>query len=98
MLILRLIFWLAVPIILLVLPADFFDGDGFVVCPSRLLFDVECLGCGMTRAGMHLIHFDVESALFYNSLSVVVVPIFAFLWAKWAWADFRQFWESRSRT
>lgn len=95
-LILRLIFWVAVPVVLLVLPPTFFD-EGRVVCMSRLLFDVECLGCGMTRASMHLIHGDMESALFYNGLSLIVTPLFAFLWAKWAWSDY-QFWAKRSKT
>jgi hypothetical protein len=46
---------------------------------------------------MHLIHGDVESALFYNGLSLIVTPILAFLWAKWAWSDY-QFWAKRSKT
>jgi Protein of unknown function (DUF2752) len=94
---LRLLFWVAVPVILLVLPPDFFDEDGIVMCPSRLLFGIECLGCGMTRASMHLIHFDVESALFYNGLSLIVTPLLAFFWAKWAWSDY-QLWANRSKT
>jgi hypothetical protein len=94
--ILRLSILLAVPVILLVLPASYFD-EGQVLCVSRLLFNMECLGCGMTRASMHLIHGDVESALFYNGLSLIVTPLLAFVWARWAWRDV-QFLAKRSKT
>jgi len=40
-----------------------------------------CYGCGLTRAIQHLIHFDLENALIFNKLSVVVLPILLFVWA-----------------
>lgn len=61
---------------LLFLPVDFFD-HGPVVCLSRLLFDVECWGCGITRASMHLIHGEFLEAYDFNKLVIVVVPIMA---------------------
>ena len=80
--------WLALliigPIILLLLPADYFD-TGEVLCPTKRFFDFECLGCGMTRAMMHLIHFDFESAAYFNYLSFIFAPILAFLWVRWTW-------------
>lgn len=80
--------WLAFlvlfPIALLLLPADFFD-HGEAICPSKRFFDIECLGCGMTRAVMHLIHLDFDTALYYNMGSFLIVPAIAFFWAKWAW-------------
>lgn len=80
--------WLAVllvtPIVLLCLPADYFDSeDGIVVCPSRLLFNVECPGCGMTRAMMHFIHLEFEEAVYFNMLSLVVLPLLGLIWGKW---------------
>lgn len=77
-----LLFLLLTPLFLLVLPADYFD-TGQTICPSKRLFNIDCPGCGMTRASMHLIHFDFDSAVYYNALCFVVVPILAFFWIKW---------------
>ena len=77
-----LAFLIATPIIILILPADFFD-TGASICPSKRFFDIECYGCGMTRAVMHLVHFDFDSALYYNQLSFIVGPVLAIFWVKW---------------
>jgi hypothetical protein len=42
---------------------------------------------------MHLIHFDLESALYYNSLSLIVAPVLAAWWCWQIWKtgkDLRQ--------
>jgi hypothetical protein len=70
-----------VPIVLLALPADFFD-DGQTVCLSVALFDQECPGCGMTRGIQHLLHLDFMSAASFNKLSFVVFPLLIYLWMK----------------
>lgn len=63
-----------VPLILLALPATFFD-TGESVCLSHVLFDMDCYGCGMTRAIQHLIHLDWQEAWNLNKLSFVVLPL-----------------------
>jgi len=73
-----------IPVVLLVLPADYFDA-GPTMCPSKRFLDIECPGCGMTRAVMHLIHFDLESAIYYNSLSLAVTPVLAVWWCWLIW-------------
>lgn len=88
-LLLRMLFWVGVPIILLLLPKDFFD-DGPPLCPSMIFLGEECPGCGMTRACMYLIHFDFTEAYFYNALCFVVFPILAFAWARLFWTDWQQ--------
>lgn len=70
---------LILPIILLLLPADFFD-NGKPICLSVVFFNAECYGCGMTRAIMHLIHFDIDGAIDYNLLSFIVLPFLVILW------------------
>jgi len=75
----KLILLILIPITLLILPANFFD-NGKSVCLSVMLLDIECYGCGITRAIMHLIHFDLEEALYYNSLSFIVLPILIYTW------------------
>ena len=85
----RLLFFVAIPLILLILPADFFD-EGPPMCLSVILLKRECLGCGMTRAIMHLIHLEFNEAAYYNLGSFVVFPILAFFWAKWFWTDVKK--------
>lgn len=75
---------LAAPIVLWLLPADFFDSEkGIIFCPSRLFFDVECFGCGMTRAVMHMHHLEFSDALFYNYGVVAIYPALVLLWGHW---------------
>lgn len=67
-----------IPIILLFLPADYFD-EGQSICLSVLLANTECFGCGMTRAIMHLIHFEFDSAWSFNKISFIVLPLTVFV-------------------
>ncbi|MGJ8660508.1 MAG: DUF2752 domain-containing protein [Bacteroidota bacterium] len=72
---------LLLPIVLIILPVNYFD-TGESVCLSHVVFDTSCYGCGMTKAIMHLVHFDFESAIIYNRLSFVVLPLLILLWIK----------------
>ncbi len=47
---------------------------------SKLLLHRECLGCGITRAIQHAIHFDFTIAWHYNKLVVLVLPVVILLW------------------
>jgi hypothetical protein len=71
------------PIALWLLPADMFDHTGVEICPSKFFFDFECLGCGMTRATMHLHHFEWQDAIYYNYGIVVIYPLLVIVWAIW---------------
>jgi hypothetical protein len=82
--------YLLVPLILLFLPADFFD-KGQSLCLSKLLAGVECYGCGMTRAIMHLIHLDFKGASEFNKLAFVSFPVLSFLWLQGFRKDYNQF-------
>ena len=85
--------WLAAlllcPLVLWLLPADFFNDGNGLGCPSRWLLDVECPGCGMTRAVMHLHHLDLTEAIYYNLGVVVVYPFLVWLWQHWVRAEVR---------
>lgn len=67
-----------IAIILLVLPANYFD-NGQSVCISMLLLNKQCYACGMTRAVQHLIHLDFKTACEYNWLVYIVFPLLAYL-------------------
>ena len=69
------------PLILFFLPSDYFD-QGQSACLSVVFFDLECYGCGMTRAVMHLIHFEFFKALEFNKLVILVFPLLLLWWLK----------------
>ncbi|MBF90916.1 MAG: hypothetical protein CMP75_04045 [Flavobacteriales bacterium] len=63
-----------IPIILIILPATYFD-NGKSICLSVVLLNKQCYACGMTRAIQHLIHFDFAEAWSFNKLSFIVLPL-----------------------
>ncbi|MBI1224900.1 MAG: DUF2752 domain-containing protein [Bacteroidetes bacterium] len=74
---------IAVPIVLWALPASFFDNTGVTLCASKLLFNMECMGCGMTRAVMHIHHLEFGKAMKFNRGVVVAYPALVGLWVYW---------------
>lgn len=72
---------LIIPVILLILPANYFD-EGQSVCLSVLLLEKNCYACGMTRAIQHLIHLDFTAAWEFNKLSLIVFPLLSFSYFK----------------
>jgi hypothetical protein len=77
----RISLTIVAPLVLLLLPVDFFD-RGESICLSKMLAGIECYACGMTRATMHFIHFDFQKAWEFNKLSFIVVPMLVPLWVK----------------
>ena len=75
----RLATLILIPVVLLGLPANFFDA-GQSLCLSVLLFQQECFACGITRAIMHLLHLEFEEAFAYNMMSFIVLPALIVLW------------------
>ena len=43
------------------------------LCPIQRFFGVSCFGCGLTRAFIAILHFDLKTALHYHVLSI---PLF----------------------
>lgn len=80
--ILKIVGLLAIPITLWVLPSDFFDTGQSISLFAW--FGVEDLmySTGMTRAIMHLMHFDFTRAMEYNKLSFIVLPLLIIYWLK----------------
>jgi hypothetical protein len=70
---------LILPLLFLFLPSDYFD-DGRSICPSKALLNIECLGCGLTRATQHLIHLEFKIAWEYNKLSFLIIPVLIYFY------------------
>lgn len=47
-------------------------------CLIKIVFGVPCPGCGMTRAFISLLKFDLPSAFYYHPL-FLLVPLIAFM-------------------
>jgi hypothetical protein len=85
-----LFFLVATPIVLWLLPTDYFDNSTVELCPSKALFDIECWGCGITRAVMHFHHLEIGGAIYYNFLVVGVYPFLVWLWYKMLSSGYRK--------
>ncbi len=81
--IVMIVFLIFLPIVLWILPGDFFDHGTVDLCPSKAFFDIECFGCGITRAVQHFHNFQFADALYFNKLVVIVYPWLIFIWYKW---------------
>ena len=86
----KLVLIIATPILLLLLPAGFFDG-GESVCLSKLLLNRDCPACGLTRGCMHLIHLRWEEAYAYNMMSFFALPMVGIVWVQWGIKELRVF-------
>lgn len=75
----RVVAYILLPIVLWILPATFFD-HGPAICLSQVFFHATCPGCGLTRGIMHLMHFDLNTAMAYNKLSVGILPMLFIMW------------------
>jgi hypothetical protein len=75
--------WITIiaPFVLILLPTDYFD-KGNSICLSKMLANMECYACGLTKATMHFIHLDFDKAWSFNKLSFIVVPLLFPLWLK----------------
>lgn len=78
----KIISLVSIPIILWILPSDFFDKGQSIGIFALLGLEDYVYSTGMTRAIMHLMHFDFKGALEYNVLSFFVLPLLFMLWLK----------------
>jgi hypothetical protein len=81
LLLIQLAGMIIIPLVLIILPANFFD-SGQTICLSVLLADTKCPGCGITRAIQHMIHFDFVVAFNFNKLSIIIFPLLVYMWIK----------------
>ncbi|MCG3752451.1 MULTISPECIES: DUF2752 domain-containing protein [unclassified Amycolatopsis] len=58
-------------------------GGPLPVCPTKLLFGIDCPGCGGLRMAYSVLHGDFSAALHYNAVALVFAALFA--WSGLAW-------------
>lgn len=80
--------YLAIPILLALLPTACIESLPDI-CIFHSVFGFECPGCGMTRALSALVHGDAASALRYNRLVLVVFPLLCVVVAKMIWKEMK---------
>lgn len=67
------------------------------MCPTRLLFGVDCPGCGGLRATHALANGDIPTALDNNLLFVILVPLLVAGWILWMVRAWKGRWPDPAR-
>ena len=52
------------------------------ICLIKNIFGVECFGCGITRAIIASVQLDFTKAIEYNTMVIIVLPLFIHEWFK----------------
>lgn len=68
------------------------------MCPTQLLFGVDCPGCGGLRATHALANGDIANAMDNNLLFVVAIPLLIAGWLLWFARAWTGRWPDPSRT
>lgn len=87
--ILFLIFWILVAILalgLIVIPAERI-GLGPNLCIYKAIFHKSCPGCGMTRAFAACLKGNIQQAIAYNRMIVIVFPLMVYILLKKLYSD-----------
>jgi hypothetical protein len=53
-----------------------FAAFGPPFCPTALIFDIPCPGCGLTRATVAMLRGEMGAALHLHPLAPILVPLF----------------------
>ena len=56
------------------------EATSFPICPFYAVTGMYCPGCGTLRCLHALLHLDLRSALDYNALTVLFVPMLVIAW------------------
>jgi len=62
-------------------------GSVHLVCPTKQIFNLNCVGCGLTRFVYFAVHGDFNQALKYNvfgPLIILVLLIIYFYFIRWS--------------
>ena len=61
----------------------------YPVCPTKLLFGIDCPGCGGLRATHALANGDIAAAADHNILVLAAIPVVLVLWVLWVRRSWR---------
>lgn len=50
-----------------------------LICLSKLLFNLSCPACGLTRAFRSLLKLEIKEAIYYNFLSPIILVFLIFI-------------------
>jgi hypothetical protein len=59
------------------------NGGLYPVCPTQALLGIDCPACGGLRGSHALLRGDLAGAADNNILLFLLVPVLAFVWARW---------------
>lgn len=57
-------------------------------CPLKAVTNIDCPGCGGLRATHALLHGDLIGAADHNVLALILLPLMAFMFARWFLVQF----------
>lgn len=77
----------SVALLILLHLADPREGEFPSLCPFLAVTGRWCPGCGGLRATRALMGGDLGAAVGYNVVAVVVIPVLAYAWLAWAFAE-----------
>ena len=70
----KLLILLLIPIAVFLIPVEGVEANP-APCLYRIFLKKECIGCGITRAMLNVMHLNFERAIHYNKLVVIVFPL-----------------------
>lgn len=77
----KLLALLLIPVALYLVPLEnIYNGES--LCLFKRCMNIECWGCGITRAFFSVLHGYFALAWEYNSLIIILFPLSAWLWSK----------------
>jgi len=62
--------------------------NAYPQCPLKLATGIDCPGCGGLRATNALLHGDILGAADHNILALILLPVMAYMFARWVLAQF----------
>ena len=71
---LKILFIIILGTVFFFIPKDYL-GETYPICLFRLLFNINCIGCGTTRAVWSIMHLNFLKAIEYNKLIVITFPL-----------------------
>lgn len=74
------------PVIILFIPEKWITAQSSI-CLIKYLTGYDCLGCGITRAIISLLKLEIEKAILYNGMVILVFPILTFKWIRYIYSS-----------